>query len=86
MHTFENTLNKPDERVLLDVFYLTVFDSFLEHERMHMLVIYVEYQGLFMSGNPKQMKNHEAYSNLSSSARLQDRNVSGRFSKNHILT
>lgn len=35
-------------------FYLTVFDSFQDlcaiRERMHMLVIYTEYQGPFMFG------------------------------------
>lgn len=40
----------------MDVFYQTVFDSLLEHECMHMLVIYIEYQGPFMFANTKQMK------------------------------
>lgn len=57
-----------------------------ELERMHMLVIYIEYQGLFMSGleTLNSPKKHETHLNLFSTAQLRNLNVKWHIFKPHF--
>lgn len=72
-------------------YFLWVISGFVcEHERMHMLVIYIEYQGLFMFGleSPKTdggKKKRKTHSSLFSTAQPQTTMSVAHF-QNHILT